>query len=94
MPTLSIQRAHALTPQRARAVAESIALQLRERFDLTYQWQGDVLTFRRAGVNGTLRVTTSYIELSVRLGLLLAPLASTIEREIQQKLDAALSAER
>jgi putative polyhydroxyalkanoate system protein len=74
-------------------VAETIALQLKERFDLTYQWQDDVLAFRRAGVNGTLRVSPSYLELSVRLGLLLAPLASTIEREIRQKLDAALSAE-
>jgi putative polyhydroxyalkanoate system protein len=92
MPTISIRRPHALAQQQARAAAETIARQLSERFDLAHQWQRDVLTFRRAGVSGDLHVTATHIELTVRLGLLLAPLAPTIEREIRRKLDAALSA--
>ena len=41
MPTISIARKHSLTHAKARAVAEKIARDLKKRFELDYEWDGD-----------------------------------------------------
>lgn len=88
MPTISITRAHKLARAEARAAAEKIARDLKERFDLACEWDGDELSFARPGLSGSMHVGQSNVQLDVQLGFLLIPLKGPIEREIDKELDA------
>jgi putative polyhydroxyalkanoate system protein len=87
MSSISIVRKHTLTRKKARAVAEKIAKDLKKRFDLAYEWDGDHLDFERPGVSGRMLVDQDRIALDVSLGWLLSPLKATFEREITAQLD-------
>ena len=92
MGTISIAKDHALSLKKAKEVAEKIAKELRERFDLDYAWVGNRIDFERLGVSGQLVVGRQDIVLDVKLGLLLTPFKGTIEREIIAQLDRLVRA--
>ncbi len=87
MATISIDRRHKLSHKKAKDVAEKIAKDLRDRFDLAYAWEGDHVDFGRPGVTGRMLVAKDKIALDVRLGWLLTPLKPAIEKEIVAQLD-------
>jgi putative polyhydroxyalkanoate system protein len=92
---ISIRRVHALGFARARKIAFTWAEQVEQRFEMecVYEEGGarDVVSFTRAGVNGTLVVTDSEFELEARLGFLLGAFKDKIEGEIVKNLDALLA---
>jgi putative polyhydroxyalkanoate system protein len=90
MPTISITRRHSLTHKKAKAAAEKIAKDLRKRFELDYEWNGDRIEFVRTGVTGHLTVGKDRIALEASLGWLLTPLKPAFEREINAQLDKLL----
>jgi putative polyhydroxyalkanoate system protein len=87
MPSISIAKPHALSHRKAKDVAERLAKDLQQRFDLAYAWDGDDVNFERSGVSGRMHVGRTTITLDVKLGLLLTPLKPAIEREIHAQLD-------
>jgi putative polyhydroxyalkanoate system protein len=91
MATISITRKHSLSHKKARDVAEKIAKDLKKRFDLDYEWDGENVDFERPGVTGRMQVGKDTIKLDVQLGLLLGMLKPTIEREINVQLDKLLA---
>jgi putative polyhydroxyalkanoate system protein len=91
MPDIRIARAHSLPLSRARAVAQAAADDLAKRYDLTWQWEGDTLHFRRTGVQGRIDVSHSQVALEVELGLMLKGFKSGIEKSIGKHLDEALA---
>ena len=55
MSDIWIRRKHGKkTPDEARAAAEHLARELQDEFDLKFAWHGDVMNFRRSGVDGEL----------------------------------------
>ncbi len=90
MSDIRIRRAHSKPLAEARKDAEKIAKQLKKAFELDYEWDGDVLRFERAGVEGELHVTAREIRLDARLGFLLAFLKPRIEAEAGAILDRLL----
>lgn len=97
MPDIALQRRHQLGFKRARKIALKWAEEVEARFDMectVVEGDGeDLVHFTRSGVNGTLRVTDDEFDLKARLGILLGAFAKTIRGEIEQKLDALLTAE-
>jgi putative polyhydroxyalkanoate system protein len=87
MPTISVVRKHALSHKKAKAAAEKVAKELKQRFGLDYAWNGDIVEFERPGVTGTMRVGKDRIALDASLGWLLTPIKPAIEREIATQLD-------
>lgn len=87
MSEIHIRRSHRLSLAKARAAAEKIARSLEQEFDLSWEWEGDALNFRRAGVTGALSVSRQEIDIRVRLGFLLLPLRARVEREIHAYCD-------
>jgi putative polyhydroxyalkanoate system protein len=87
MSDILIRRTHGLTPKKARLAAERVAAQLGDEFDLNYEWDGDVLRFKRAGVSGDLTLHRHELEIRARLGFLLLALKPRIEREIHRFCD-------
>ena len=87
MATISIARKHALTPKKAKEVAQKIAKDLNKRFDLECTWTGNQVDFKRPGVSGCMVVGKDKIVLDVNLGWLLTPLKPLFEKEITAQLD-------
>ncbi|MFE8070685.1 polyhydroxyalkanoic acid system family protein [Marinobacteraceae bacterium S3BR75-40.1] len=88
MSVIDVTRHHSLDHDHAIAAADSLAQSLAKDFDVHYQWQGDEMTFKRSGVKGQLKVTSSTIAIHLELGFLLRPFKARIEREIHQHLDS------
>ncbi len=87
MSHIVIQRAHSFTLDEARHAAENLAVQLAERYDLSYHWQDDTLHFERSGVGGQIELEPGTLRINVRLGFLLATLKYKLEQEIHGYLD-------
>ena len=87
MSDIKIRRPHAMPHDKARQAAETMAKRLQKEFKLDYEWDGDVLVFERAGVNGELTVAARHVEMEVKLGFLLRMMKPTIEKHINENLD-------
>lgn len=87
MPDIHITRAHTMPVNEVRQVVERLADKLQRKFGLEPRWEGNTLHISRSGVTGQIAFDDKQVQVDVRLGLLLAPLKSTVETEILDKLD-------
>lgn len=92
MADITLKRAHQLGLKGARAAADKMAEKLSEKFDLAGDWQGDTLHFQRPGVNGTLSITETQMNLEVSLGFMLKMMRGPIEQAVHEQLDKVLTA--
>src|SRR6185295_20049031 len=94
MADIHIHRSHGLGLAKARKMAWKWAEAVEEKFDMECTViegdDHDVVEFRRAGVDGRLRVEAGAFDLTARLGLLLGAFSGRIESEIEAQLDALL----
>jgi putative polyhydroxyalkanoate system protein len=87
MPKIDIRKPHHLSLAEARAEVVQVAARMQEKFGIEGQWQGDVFSFNRSGVSGTIAVESEAIQVKAELGMMLAPLKGMLEQEIQRKLN-------
>jgi putative polyhydroxyalkanoate system protein len=90
MSVIDITRQHGLAPEDARGIAERLAVRLTHEFGLDYRWEGDVMQFERAGIQGVLVVGERDLHIRARLGGLLSLAGARIEQELHAQLDQAL----
>jgi len=83
---------HTLEEEHAREAAENLAKDLAEQFEVNYQWDGDLLRFKRSGVKGQLEISHADLHIHLELGMMLRPFKSRIEQEINSQLDQMLKA--
>jgi putative polyhydroxyalkanoate system protein len=92
---LHIRREHSLGLAAARKIAYQWAQQVEADFGMECSYEegktGDIVTFTRSGVNGTLRVATDHFDLDAKLGFLLGAFKGRIEAEIVKNLDELLA---
>jgi putative polyhydroxyalkanoate system protein len=92
---IHIVREHGLGLEQARKLAFRWAevAEKKLEMDCTYEEgkTSDVLSFKRAGASGALKVTGERFELDARLGLLLGVFRAKIEGEIVKNLDELLA---
>jgi len=94
MSDIRICRAHSLTPKHARAAAEKMSTKLREAFDMQFEWEGELLRFRRSGVDGQLTLGHKEVRIDAQLSFLLAMMKPKIERSIHENLDKIFGEEK
>ena len=98
MADIHIHRSHSLGLAKARKTAWKWAEAVEERFDMECTViegdDHDLVEFRRAGVDGCLRVEAGSFDLTARLGLLLGAFSGRIESEIEAQLDKLLPPEK
>ncbi|MDX1587520.1 MAG: polyhydroxyalkanoic acid system family protein [Oleiphilaceae bacterium] len=87
MAVIDIRRQHAMSREKAVAAADRLAADLARDYDLNFQWDGDLLRFKRMGAKGWLQVEDAAIAIHLELGLLLRPFKGRIEQEVSQNLD-------
>lgn len=95
MADIHIHRAHRLGLAKARKTAWQWAEAAEEKFGMECTViegdDSDVVEFKRAGVDGRLRVAADSFDLTARLGLLVGAFRGRIEAEIEDNLDALLA---
>lgn len=87
MADIDIHRKHKIGLKKAKVAAQRLADDLAEDFDLTTEWQGNVLHFTRSGVTGRLAVTKDHVSLQAKLGFLLSALKPRIERRVEEDFE-------
>ncbi|GGC22769.1 polyhydroxyalkanoic acid system family protein [Pseudoduganella buxea] len=83
---INIIQEHNLEPAAARAAAEQVAEKLAREFDLTCNWQGDVLRFERSGVEGELTLAPRQAQMQIKLGFLYGAFAPAIQSKVEEKM--------
>ena len=91
MARITVERAHTLGKEGARAKAEKLAQKLQDQYGLEPSWSGDTLSLKRSGVKGTVQVAADLLRIDVELGLLMSAMSGTIKTEIEKALDKALA---
>lgn len=87
MSAIDVRRSHSMDQEHAREAAESLAQDLSRKFDVQYEWDGDLLRFHRSGVKGHLDISPSELHVHLDLGMMLRPFKGRIEEEIHNELD-------
>ena len=94
MADIHIVRAHGLGLPQARKLAFRWAEVAEKKMDMECTYEegkvSDVVSFKRPGASGELKVTKDRFELVARLGLLLGIFKGKIESEIVRNLDELL----
>ena len=91
MARITVERAHTLGKEGARAKAEKLAQKLQDQYGLEPSWSGDTLNLKRSGVKGTVQVAADLLRIDVELGLMMSAMSGTIKTEIEKALDKALA---
>ncbi len=86
MADISITQKHKLIHAKAHAAARKVADQLAEEYGLATQWEGNVLSFRRGGVAGTLALRDKEAQLEITLGFLLKAFAPRISAQVARHM--------
>ena len=80
MSTIEIRHPHSLAPAQARKAVKDFAVKLGERFGLDYRWEGDVMHFKRTGVDGHIALQPGELLVNAKLGLLFSAMKGRSSR--------------
>lgn len=92
MSDIHIVRSHHLSVADAKKAVQEAADDLAAEYDLESHWKGSTLHFERSGVEGTMKVSASEIELDVKLGFLLRAFRASFQGHVERHLDEHLGA--
>jgi putative polyhydroxyalkanoate system protein len=87
MSHIDIRKQHDFDLEGAQKVADDLARDLADKFDIEYGWDGDAIVFERAGVHGEIAVDAESVHVRAKLGFFLSYLRPAVEREIHRYLD-------
>ena len=91
MSDITIIQEHKLTMEAARVAAQKVADQMIREYEMVAEWSGDVLSFKRSGVSGTLALTENQAQLNIALGFMLKGFASKIEEQVSKNMQKVFS---
>lgn len=87
MADILARKAHTLSLDEARKVAQQLADQLKDQFQLDSEWHGNTLKFNRSGVKGHVQVSEKDVSIEISLGLMLKAFKGKIQAEVTKNLD-------
>jgi putative polyhydroxyalkanoate system protein len=91
MPKIDISRAHGRSSiQEVRGLVQLLADKLTAKYDLTCQWKGDNLEFKRKGADGYIKIDDRYVRLVMNISMLLMPIKGEIEKRTRKYMDEIL----
>lgn len=86
MASIDIQHPHSMGPAHARQAVQEVADKLAERFGVESSWDGDILNFRRSGVDGRIALMPGQLHVTAQLGFLFGAMKGSIEAEVRRVL--------
>ena len=91
MADISILQEHTLSMEQARVAAQKVADEMVADYEMVAEWSGDVLSFKRTGVSGTLSLAENQAHLEIALGFMLKGFASKIEEKVTKNMQQVFS---
>ncbi len=91
MAKIHIKKQHNLEREAARARVQEIAKDLEGKLNANCSWNGDCLEFTRSGASGSIELGEGFIDVQIKLGLMLAPMKGKIEQSIREQIETSLS---
>lgn len=85
--SIDIRKTHSMSLEGAQQVADQLAADLAEKFNIEYGWDEDTIVFERTGVHGEIDVDETCVHVRARLSFLLTYLQPAVEKEINRYLD-------
>ena len=86
MADITIIQPHAMSLEDSRAAAQQVADQMAADYEMTSEWEGDVLAFRRSGFSGTLALAEGQARLELNLGFMLKGFSKKIEEQVTKNM--------
>jgi putative polyhydroxyalkanoate system protein len=86
MADITIVQQHVLSMDDARSAAQKVADQMQTDYEMSWEWQGDVLVFQRSGFSGTLALAEGEATLELSLGIMLRGFAKKIEEQVTKNM--------
>ncbi len=91
MSEIKIERRHQLGRAEAQRRVVEIEPKLKQNYGVRLEWNGDQATLKGSGVTGSVEVTDTRVEIDLKLGLLLRPMAGKIREALERNVDRALA---
>ncbi|HET8935861.1 MAG TPA: polyhydroxyalkanoic acid system family protein [Polyangiales bacterium] len=82
MADIRVERTHALGKEAGLRAALRVAERMKEKAQVDFRVNGDVIEFERTGAKGSLSVTDDRVIAEVKLGLMLKPMRGLVESKI------------
>ncbi|MFJ7565514.1 polyhydroxyalkanoic acid system family protein [Herminiimonas sp. NPDC097707] len=86
MADISIKQEHQLPLSKAKEAAQQVADRMATEFNMATQWEGDVLSFKRSGVAGTLALRETEAQIDITLDFLFKAFAGTLEEKVARNM--------
>ncbi|CAL60998.1 conserved hypothetical protein [Herminiimonas arsenicoxydans] len=86
MADISIKQEHQLPLSKAKEAAQQVADRMATEFDMATQWEGDVLSFKRSGVAGTLALREKEAQIDITLDFLFKAFAGTLKEKVERNM--------
>jgi len=87
MSDINIVKPHSVPIAKARTLVQKEVDALPSEYDLSSEWQGNTLHFRRSGLDGQMHVTDKEIRLHVTLGFLLRPFRGKLIDHVERSFE-------
>ncbi len=87
MPGFRLSKPYTMPRDELREAAEGLALQLERQHGVRSRWEGDTVSIKGAGVDGTLSIEDNVVDVSVKLSLLASAFQGVLKAEVQRYLD-------
>jgi putative polyhydroxyalkanoate system protein len=91
MASINVSYPHQRSMEEAREAAQTFAGKLQAKLGINSHWQDNALLLERSGVNGSMTLTEGLVTVELTLGMMLTPMKSQIEAEINKQLARYLS---
>lgn len=90
MASIQVSYPHQHSMTQAREAVQTLATKLGTKLGVKSAWQADVLTLERQGIKGSMVLTKGVVDVELTLGMMLTPMKSQIEAEVNKQLARCL----
>ncbi len=91
MAEFKISKPYTMPIEDVRDAATGLAERLEKDHQLQSKWQGDSVTIKGKGINGSLDFHDGQIDIYVKLGMMTSMFAPVLKKEMQRYLDENIS---
>lgn len=87
MPSIKMSQSHNKPLDEVREIAEELMVKLKDSYSIDSNWTGDnSIKFKRTGLDGTLNISDSSVDVNLQLSFLLSSFKSAIESGVKEQL--------
>lgn len=91
MGGFTVSRSYTLPRDEVREIAEELAHNIETQYGVRARWQGDKVSMRGNGVDGTLTIEDDVVRVQVTLGLMASMFERPLRRIVTEYLDEYVS---